>query len=162
MSSRATFLESVLGGAKYYHSRFFHVFENCFGPPHAGELKFEHIPRITARVICTALGPRLVRKLTPKSWIKKSEQTSGYGATIGEWLPLQIANFGTWPKYIPTVRYPPPPAEVVGSPCRVTYCGHSSVLIQTQESNVMIDPYFGMRAGPRFVMGSVEVMGGGG
>lgn len=163
MTSRATFLESFLGAVKFYHSQFFHVFENCFGPPHAGELKYEHIPRILVRTICCILGPNRVKFLTPRKWLEWAELrvpgSTRPSHAISDWLPRQIANFTTWPRYIPTVQYPPPPTEVVGTPCRITYYGHSGVLIQTQESNVLIDPFFGLRCGPRYVMGRVQVAG---
>lgn len=163
MSSRATFIESLLGAGKFYYSHFFHVFENCFGPPGAGEFRFEQIPRTILRSICCALGPEIVKHLTPKKWIHQAEAqkcaTLKRGPSIKEWLPLQVANFTTWPRFVPTVRYPPPPTEVAGSSCRITYCGHSGVLIQTQETNVIIDPFFGSRYGFRFVMARIEAIG---
>lgn len=158
---RDTLGETVIGAAKFYFSRFFHVFENSFGPPGAGELRFEQIPRNFIRFVCCLLGPEYLKQLIPKRWI--DEQTSSFkrGPSIKEWLPLQLANYTTWPKYIPTVEYPPPPRIVSGSPCRITYYGHSSVLIQTQESNVLVDPFFGSRLGPRLILGKVEVFSSG-
>lgn len=158
---QATLVENLVGAAKHFHSLFFHVFENCFGPPGAGELRFEQIPRNLVRALCCKLGPRLVRRLTPQKWIDQAARPGAPPAGIKHWLPLQVANYGTWPRYVSTVRYPPPPAIVAGPQCRVTYYGHSSVLIQTQESNVMVDPYFGSHYGPHYVMGKVQIFGWG-
>ena len=62
----------------------------------------------------------------------------------------------TWPAHVP-VTPSKPPASVAGERMLVTWIGHSSVLVQTQSLNILIDPVWAKRdspvafAGPRRV-----------
>lgn len=53
----------------------------------------------------------------------------------------------TWPKSLP-VTPSRPPARVPGSAMLVTWIGHSSVLVQTQGLNILIDPVWAQRSSP--------------
>ncbi len=56
----------------------------------------------------------------------------------GLWLPLREAPSGA----------PPPPERVEGAVLRVTFVGHSTVLIQTGGLNILTDPVWSERIGP--------------
>jgi L-ascorbate metabolism protein UlaG (beta-lactamase superfamily) len=52
-----------------------------------------------------------------------------------------------WPESVP-VRPTVPPRRVTGSEMRVTWIGHSTVLIQTARLNILTDPIWSQRASP--------------
>lgn len=76
--------------------------------------------------------------------------------------PLRFLRFAfgldraPWPKSVP-VRQTVPPARVEGEPMRVTWIGHSSVLIQTEGLNILTDPVWSERASPLRFMGPRRV-----
>lgn len=53
----------------------------------------------------------------------------------------------SWPKHVP-VTPTRPPARVAGQAMHVTWIGHSTVLVQTQGLNILIDPVWHERAAP--------------
>lgn len=61
-----------------------------------------------------------------------------------------------WPKSVP-VRQTIPPAHVEGEAMRVTWIGHSSVLVQTQGLNILTDPIWSDRASPLSFLGPKRV-----
>jgi L-ascorbate metabolism protein UlaG (beta-lactamase superfamily) len=52
-----------------------------------------------------------------------------------------------WPKSVP-VHSSVPPRRVMGEAMRVTWIGHSTVLVQTQGLNILTDPIWSERASP--------------
>jgi L-ascorbate metabolism protein UlaG (beta-lactamase superfamily) len=52
-----------------------------------------------------------------------------------------------WPKHSPGLQ-DKPPERVPGAALRVSFVGHASVLIQTQDVNILIDPVWAERASP--------------
>lgn len=61
-----------------------------------------------------------------------------------------------WPDSIP-VTPTRPPARVVGEAMRVTWIGHSTVLVQTQGLNILTDPIWAERASPFSFIGPKRV-----
>jgi L-ascorbate metabolism protein UlaG (beta-lactamase superfamily) len=53
-----------------------------------------------------------------------------------------------WPKKVENRPFPPPPARVTGNDLKVTWIGHSTVLIQTAGINILTDPFLSERASP--------------
>jgi L-ascorbate metabolism protein UlaG (beta-lactamase superfamily) len=61
-----------------------------------------------------------------------------------------------WPASVP-VPQTAPPARVAGDEMRVTWIGHSTVLIQTQGLNILTDPIWSERASPFSFIGPRRV-----
>jgi L-ascorbate metabolism protein UlaG (beta-lactamase superfamily) len=61
-----------------------------------------------------------------------------------------------WPKHVP-VAQTIPPARVEGDAMRVTWIGHSTVLVQTQGLNILTDPIWSDRASPLSFLGPKRV-----
>ncbi len=57
------------------------------------------------------------------------------------------ADRAPWPKFVP-VAQTVPPARVAGQAMRVTWIGHSSVLVQTEGLNILTDPIWSDYASP--------------
>jgi L-ascorbate metabolism protein UlaG (beta-lactamase superfamily) len=55
---------------------------------------------------------------------------------------------GPWPRWIDFPPGPPPPQRVPGAGLRVTFVGHSTVLLQSAGVNVLTDPVWSLRASP--------------
>jgi L-ascorbate metabolism protein UlaG (beta-lactamase superfamily) len=53
-----------------------------------------------------------------------------------------------WPRWIDAPPGPPPPEQVGGAGLRVTFVGHSTMLLQTAGRNVLTDPIWSERASP--------------
>lgn len=152
-------LEKTLGCVKYLLSYGFHVFENSFGPPYAGQLRYEHAARWFLRCSCYIVGQQRLKRWVPESWSNLSDQKKDPRyLKWTQWMRLQVVNASTWPDSAPAVQYPPPPSVVDIGACRVTYMGHSGVLVQMDESNLLIDTYFGKKLGVRFVLGSCDLL----
>lgn len=62
-----------------------------------------------------------------------------------------------WPKNNHDIKTDKPPAYVKGNDLRLTYVGHSTVLLQTQGMNILTDPIWSSRAGPDGVLGAKRV-----
>ena len=63
---------------------------------------------------------------------------------------------GTWPKSVP-VTPTKPDARISGQDMRVTWIGHSTVLVQTQDLNILTDPIWAQRASPVQFIGPKRV-----
>jgi L-ascorbate metabolism protein UlaG (beta-lactamase superfamily) len=61
-----------------------------------------------------------------------------------------------WPDHV-EVRPTVPPARVAGQAMRVTWIGHSTVLVQTQGLNILTDPIWSDRASPFSFVGPKRV-----
>jgi L-ascorbate metabolism protein UlaG (beta-lactamase superfamily) len=57
------------------------------------------------------------------------------------------ADRGPWPEKVEVIQSKPP-EHVLGTDLRVTYVGHATVLIQTEELNILTDPIWSERASP--------------
>jgi len=55
---------------------------------------------------------------------------------------------GPWRKWTPAPPGPPPPARISDGGLRVTFVGHSTMLIQMDGLNILTDPIWSMRASP--------------
>jgi L-ascorbate metabolism protein UlaG (beta-lactamase superfamily) len=83
-------------------------------------------------------------------------------APIKEARPLGfVRNWATgkrarWPDHVP-VHPSIPPARVDGEAMRVTWIGHSTVLVQTQGLNILTDPIWSERASPFSFIGPARV-----
>ncbi|TCQ09099.1 MBL fold metallo-hydrolase [Sphingomonas sp. PP-CC-3A-396] len=64
--------------------------------------------------------------------------------------------YRTWPKSVP-VTPSHPPARVDGQTMRVTWIGHSTMLVQTQGLNILTDPLWVQRASPVQFLGVKRV-----
>jgi L-ascorbate metabolism protein UlaG (beta-lactamase superfamily) len=62
-----------------------------------------------------------------------------------------------WPKYVKNEFTDHPPARVYGGDLRVSYVGHSTVLIQTEGVNILTDPVWSTHAGPDGILGAKRV-----
>jgi len=62
------------------------------------------------------------------------------------WLAKRKPGF--WPPWIDAEAGPPPPRRVFRGELRVTFVGHSSVLIQMDGINILCDPHWSERASP--------------
>jgi L-ascorbate metabolism protein UlaG (beta-lactamase superfamily) len=57
-----------------------------------------------------------------------------------------------WPIWAPSPYADPPPVRVEGAAWRICYVGHASLLIQTSDLNMLLDPVWSKRASPfRFI-----------
>lgn len=59
---------------------------------------------------------------------------------------------GEWSSVDPAPG-PPPPERVHGSDCRVTFVGHATLLVQLEGLNLLTDPVWADRVGPRSKVG---------
>jgi L-ascorbate metabolism protein UlaG (beta-lactamase superfamily) len=62
-----------------------------------------------------------------------------------------------WPRATPHIPASRPPPRVEGAAIRLSYIGHSSFLIQTEGVNLLLDPVWSQRAGPRGLLGPRRV-----
>jgi L-ascorbate metabolism protein UlaG (beta-lactamase superfamily) len=69
----------------------------------------------------------------------------GSGSLI-QWLANREP--GPWREWTPAPPGPPPPARVSDGGLRVTFIGHSTVLLQMDGVNILTDPIWSMRASP--------------
>jgi L-ascorbate metabolism protein UlaG (beta-lactamase superfamily) len=69
----------------------------------------------------------------------------GSGSLI-QWLANREP--GPWREWTPAAPGPPPPARISDGGLRVTFVGHSTVLIQMDGVNILTDPIWSMRASP--------------
>src|SRR5271155_1145688 len=53
-----------------------------------------------------------------------------------------------WPEWAPSPHSDRPPARVGGTALRISFIGHASLLVQTAETNVLVDPVWSQRASP--------------
>lgn len=62
-----------------------------------------------------------------------------------------------WPAWVEDERQPVPPARVGRGHLKITYINHATLLIQTEELNILTDPIWSLRAGPFSWMGAKRV-----
>jgi L-ascorbate metabolism protein UlaG (beta-lactamase superfamily) len=62
-----------------------------------------------------------------------------------------------WPRRIENKIHAAPPQRLNGSDLRITWIGHSTVLIQTAGLNIITDPFFSKRASPFQFAGPMRV-----
>src|ERR1700744_129819 len=72
-------------------------------------------------------------------------QVRGSGSLI-QWLRNRQP--GPWRKWVDAAPGPTPPESVASGKLRVTFIGHSSLLIQMDGLNILCDPVWSMRASP--------------
>jgi L-ascorbate metabolism protein UlaG (beta-lactamase superfamily) len=60
-----------------------------------------------------------------------------------------------WPEWIDEPTHQPPPLD--DAVAVLTFIGHSTFLIQTAAGNIITDPMYGNRAGPRNLFGPRRV-----
>jgi L-ascorbate metabolism protein UlaG (beta-lactamase superfamily) len=77
-------------------------------------------------------------------------QVRGTGSLI-EWL--RNRDQGPWRKWTDAAPGPTPPERVTGGGLRVTFVGHSTVLLQIDGLNILCDPVWSKRASPIFFAG---------
>jgi L-ascorbate metabolism protein UlaG (beta-lactamase superfamily) len=82
-----------------------------------------------------------------------SAQASGRRGFLNRWLSGERAE---WPEQVP-VAQTVPPRRVAGEEMRVTWIGHSTVLVQTAGLNILTDPYWSERASPFSFIGPERV-----
>ena len=82
-----------------------------------------------------------------------SAQASGRRGFLNRWLSGERAE---WPEQVP-VTQTVPPRRVEGEEMRVTWIGHSTVLVQTAGLNILTDPYWSERASPFSFIGPERV-----
>ena len=74
------------------------------------------------------------------------------GRFFGRWAGERAA----WPEQVPVIPTVPPP-RVRGDEMRVTWIGHSTVLVQTQGLNILTDPLWSERTSPFSFVGPRRV-----
>src|SRR5690349_1459855 len=84
-----------------------------------------------------------------------SPQT-GQARTLGFVRNLASGHRARWPDHVP-VQPSVPPVRVNGEAMRVTWIGHSTVLVQTQGLNILTDPIWSRRASPFSFIGPARV-----
>jgi L-ascorbate metabolism protein UlaG (beta-lactamase superfamily) len=62
-----------------------------------------------------------------------------------------------WPEHIEQTQFDKPPARVPGKELRISYVNHSTVLVQTENLNVLLDPIWSERASPFTFIGPKRV-----
>jgi L-ascorbate metabolism protein UlaG (beta-lactamase superfamily) len=67
-------------------------------------------------------------------------------ASLLQWLANREP--GPWRKWTPAPPGPPPPPRISDGGIRVTFVGHSTVLLQMDGANILTDPIWSMRASP--------------
>jgi L-ascorbate metabolism protein UlaG (beta-lactamase superfamily) len=60
---------------------------------------------------------------------------------------------GPWRRWVESTPGPKPPTQVEGAGLRVTFINHSTVLLQTEELNILTDPVWSERVSPVRFMG---------
>ena len=75
------------------------------------------------------------------------------GRMLGRWLSTERP---AWPDHVP-VQPSVPPRSVAGEEMRVTWIGHSTVLVQVAGLNILTDPTWSERASPFSFMGPTRV-----
>ncbi len=75
------------------------------------------------------------------------------GRFLNRWAQGERA---AWPDGVP-VRPSVPPRRVMGEEMQVTWIGHATVLVQTQELNILTDPIWAERASPFSFIGPRRV-----
>jgi len=75
------------------------------------------------------------------------------GRMLGRWLSTERP---AWPDHVP-VQPSVPPRNVAGDEMRVTWIGHSTVLVQVAGLNILTDPIWSERASPFSFMGPKRV-----
>jgi L-ascorbate metabolism protein UlaG (beta-lactamase superfamily) len=68
------------------------------------------------------------------------------GAGLFQWLANRQP--GPWRKWVDAAPGPIPPERVDNGPIRATFVGHSTVLLQFEGINVLLDPIWSKRASP--------------
>jgi L-ascorbate metabolism protein UlaG (beta-lactamase superfamily) len=66
--------------------------------------------------------------------------------TAMKWMTQR--KIGPWRRWIESTPGPPPPARVEGAALRVTFVNHSTVLLQTENVNILTDPVWSRRVSP--------------
>lgn len=61
---------------------------------------------------------------------------------------MKTREIGYWPEYINSPHGPPPPQRVPRGKLRVTFINHATVLIQTDNLNILTDPIWSERSSP--------------
>jgi L-ascorbate metabolism protein UlaG (beta-lactamase superfamily) len=80
---------------------------------------------------------------------------SGPARYFNRWI-RSGADRARWPDHVP-VRQTVPPRRVDGKEMRVTWIGHSTVLVQTAGINILTDPIWSTRASPFASLGPKRV-----
>ncbi len=62
-----------------------------------------------------------------------------------------------WPRRVENATHAPPPIHVYGDKLKVTWIGHSTVLLQTAGLNILTDPFLANRASPLTMAGPRRV-----
>jgi L-ascorbate metabolism protein UlaG (beta-lactamase superfamily) len=76
--------------------------------------------------------------------------THGTPGTLLKWLLNR--DRGPWTD-VDAEPGPPPPTRVGGGECRVTFVGHATLLVQVAGLNLLTDPVWARRVGPRSAVG---------
>ena len=66
-----------------------------------------------------------------------------------------------WPKKVDVIKYDIPPERIAGNDLRISYVGHVTFLIQTQNLNILTDPVWSERASPFSFIGPKRVIDAG-
>jgi len=70
-------------------------------------------------------------------------------ASFGDLLKWQMNGMrARWPRWVENKHYLPPEPRVDGTEMRLTWIGHSTVLVQTAGLNILTDPFLSQRASP--------------
>lgn len=67
----------------------------------------------------------------------------------------------TWPKKVDVIKYDTPPERIASNDLRISYVGHVTFLIQTQNLNILTDPVWSERASPFSFIGPKRVIDAG-
>lgn len=95
-------------------------------------------------------APRLIEHYRDGRFFNPGVSEHGFGTAL-QWMTHRKP--GPWRKWIPSTPGPKPPAQVDGSALRVTWLGHSTVLLQTEGLNFLTDPVWSQHVSPVQFMG---------
>src|SRR5512139_1392493 len=93
------------------------------------------------------------RFFNPEDRRAASTQRANPARFFNRWAEGERAK---WPEHVP-VRETVPPPRVAGGEMRVTWIGHSTVLVQTDGLNILTDPVWSDRASPFSFFGPTRV-----
>lgn len=69
---------------------------------------------------------------------------------------FMVSNKPKWPQLLENDTYDKPPIRVEGKELRVSYVGHTTILLQTEGLNILTDPIWSNRASPFSFMGPIR------
>jgi L-ascorbate metabolism protein UlaG (beta-lactamase superfamily) len=109
---------------------------------------------ILVLAVCMAIGLGL-NKCTYQKYPAYEPMAKKSFLTVMKWRAT--SERAQWPEHVEMISFDKPPARVPGQNLRVSYINHSTVLLQTENLNVLLDPIWSERASPFTFIGPKRV-----